>query len=517
MRSYPPGKVLYVSDSLGTPIHPRGIFNYSISILEILRSLGMEVTLVVEGRAGYGGYGLSGSLSGRLQAVAPRAADAIRIAEIQRYYNENEFLHTLHFSNRLAGLAARWWPALLRAGQRAVDRRRGPPQMVDDLDLGIDAVPKAGHLRLADRLLIVQDVYTRANLWASNTVGTVDLDASGYDVVFIDTPTNITPLNIAKERVVSVVHDLIPIREWNEGPWLRMFMSKLHSTIHNTGHFIFVSDATREDVHQNFPQLRDVPHTILYPAIRSALLASAQDGDDSPFSSALQENGARIRSGRIERNVERVPASALIALALGQITKDELRGILTAGTAWDPAVPFFATVVSDEPRKNIGIFIEAAEALRGLANIVILGQVDGGRHMGGRPDRYPNLHFTGYVSESEKLGFIRASSGLIFPSFSEGFGIPVVEGAVFGRPVICSDIPVFREITGGLATYIDPRSPQELVNAVRAILDRPEEAAENARSVRDLCLARYRQTVMAERLKGILSSLSRPLVPARAA
>ena len=42
-------KVLYISDSLGMPIHPRGIFNFSISLVEILKSAGASVDLVVEG------------------------------------------------------------------------------------------------------------------------------------------------------------------------------------------------------------------------------------------------------------------------------------------------------------------------------------------------------------------------------------------------------------------------------------------------------------------------------------
>ncbi len=69
------------------------------------------------------------------------------------------------------------------------------------------------------------------------------------------------------------------------------------------------------------------------------------------------------------------------------------------------------------------------------------------------PDRYDpgpdaNVHFPGYVSDAEKFAYFRGARGVVFASLSEGFGIPIVEGAVMGLPVLCSDIEVFREVAG---------------------------------------------------------------------
>jgi hypothetical protein len=45
---------------------------------------------------------------------------------------------------------------------------------------------------------------------------------------------------------------------------------------------------------------------------------------------------------------------------------------------------------------------------------------------------------------------------MLFPSFSEGWGMPLIETQAMGTPVICSDIPVFHEASSALATFINP-------------------------------------------------------------
>lgn len=45
---------------------------------------------------------------------------------------------------------------------------------------------------------------------------------------------------------------------------------------------------------------------------------------------------------------------------------------------------------------------------------------------------------------------------LLFPTFTEGFGLPLIEALSLKVPVIASDIPVFREIAGDIPDYLDP-------------------------------------------------------------
>jgi len=57
-----------------------------------------------------------------------------------------------------------------------------------------------------------------------------------------------------------------------------------------------------------------------------------------------------------------------------------------------------------------------------------------------------------------------------FPSFAEGFGLPPLEAMAAGVPVVCSDIPVFREVYGDAAGYVDPYRPESIAEGVRKIL-----------------------------------------------
>lgn len=60
------------------------------------------------------------------------------------------------------------------------------------------------------------------------------------------------------------------------------------------------------------------------------------------------------------------------------------------------------------------------------------------------------------LSDEEMVDILMQSRATLFPSFDEGWGLPIVESLSRGIPVICSDIPVHRECSQGCATYISP-------------------------------------------------------------
>lgn len=71
--------------------------------------------------------------------------------------------------------------------------------------------------------------------------------------------------------------------------------------------------------------------------------------------------------------------------------------------------------------------------------------------------------------------WVAGARALLFPSFAEGFGLPLVEALELGTPVIASDIPTFREIGQGIPTLIDPLDARGWANMVTDFMkDCPE-------------------------------------------
>jgi glycosyltransferase involved in cell wall biosynthesis len=77
---------------------------------------------------------------------------------------------------------------------------------------------------------------------------------------------------------------------------------------------------------------------------------------------------------------------------------------------------------------------------------------------------------TGFVPDSEIADLLKMAECLVFPSLSEGFGLPGLEALSVGCSVVCSSIPVFREIYGDAAVYFDPKNPKDLSKKIELIV-----------------------------------------------
>ncbi|TLM86374.1 glycosyltransferase family 4 protein [Pseudarthrobacter sp. NamE2] len=75
------------------------------------------------------------------------------------------------------------------------------------------------------------------------------------------------------------------------------------------------------------------------------------------------------------------------------------------------------------------------------------------------------------VTDEEYGALLRTATALVSLSRAEGYGLPLVEAMAVGTPVIASDIPIFREVGGDAASYVDPDSPQQFAQAVAALQD----------------------------------------------
>ena len=77
----------------------------------------------------------------------------------------------------------------------------------------------------------------------------------------------------------------------------------------------------------------------------------------------------------------------------------------------------------------------------------------------------------GYLESKDlKLLFDNAKA-YVFPSLSEGFGIPGLNAMAANIPVVCSDIPTLKEIYQDAALYFDPESPNDIAGKIKKVLE----------------------------------------------
>jgi glycosyltransferase involved in cell wall biosynthesis len=74
-------------------------------------------------------------------------------------------------------------------------------------------------------------------------------------------------------------------------------------------------------------------------------------------------------------------------------------------------------------------------------------------------------------TDADLATWLHHACALLFPSFAEGYGMPLVEALSRGVPVIASDLPVFREIAGDVPDYLDPLDGKGWMARIEAFAD----------------------------------------------
>ena len=129
--------------------------------------------------------------------------------------------------------------------------------------------------------------------------------------------------------------------------------------------------------------------------------------------------------------------------------------------------PTFVIVGTIEGRKNhlllLNVWKSLIEQLGNAApRLLIIGQRGwAANEIFERLDRDERLREfvveLGRCDDADLARHLGSARALLFPSFAEGYGLPLVEALAVGVPVIASDLPVFRELCGAIPTYLDAR------------------------------------------------------------
>lgn len=84
---------------------------------------------------------------------------------------------------------------------------------------------------------------------------------------------------------------------------------------------------------------------------------------------------------------------------------------------------------------------------------------------------YTNIHFTGFVTDEKLAWLYRHCETYIFPSLSEGFGLPGLEAMANGAPVASSNKTSLPEVYEKAALYFDPEDTQDIADKIRRIIE----------------------------------------------
>lgn len=116
-----------------------------------------------------------------------------------------------------------------------------------------------------------------------------------------------------------------------------------------------------------------------------------------------------------------------------------------------------------------------------------------------------------WVSDDEMRELYSVATVLAMPSFADGFSLPALEAMMAGLPVMMSDLPVYREVVGDVALFIDPNDLTSIADAMTTVATRPDVMGDlAARGYERANLFSWERTAL-----GTLASFDRALAAGR--
>src|SRR3989344_7517158 len=134
------------------------------------------------------------------------------------------------------------------------------------------------------------------------------------------------------------------------------------------------------------------------------------------------------------------------------------------------------------PHKNLGRLIEAFALLKQShpkLKLVLAGKKDMlyRRHAADvKTKGIQDVIFTGFVSEGQLRWLYENTTAYIFPSLSEGFGLPGLEAMVAGAPVVSSSATCLPEVYGEAVVYFDPLDVEDMAAKIASVIDSKAKA-----------------------------------------
>ena len=143
------------------------------------------------------------------------------------------------------------------------------------------------------------------------------------------------------------------------------------------------------------------------------------------------------------------------------------------------SAPYFLHVGTLAKHKNLPQLIEAFAKLDKHLKLVLVGGAPSSVHNSDVPNikaaiQKHNLQnqvvLTGYLSNAEVASWYVNAIGYVFPSYNEGFGLPILEAMQYKLPIIAANNTCLPEIAQGGALYFDPSNTDQLAVQMQAIV-----------------------------------------------
>ncbi len=175
---------------------------------------------------------------------------------------------------------------------------------------------------------------------------------------------------------------------------------------------------------------------------------------------------------------------------------------------------YILNVGTIEPRKNHKLLLDAFD--NGLfdkgVKLIFVGKIGWNvEELEERIKNHPKLnngfcHFVGLGDDA--LNYLYKHAFMVaFPTFNEGFGLPIIESLERGTPVLASDVPVLREVGGEYCDYFNPYDYKDFIDKLTEYLDDPEKYARAKEAIKDFKPFTWKET--SDRIISALDSLKK--------
>jgi glycosyltransferase involved in cell wall biosynthesis len=255
-----------------------------------------------------------------------------------------------------------------------------------------------------------------------------------YSPDFTAPPARATP------RIVTI-HDLAFLThpEWAPAPLRRYLSQVVPEQVRRANAIAVVSAATRQDVLERLDVSPDRVHLV-------------HNGVEDRFFSRQPLSSS-------ERNALSLPEAYLLMVG----TLEPRKNHLNVFRALDhlPSSLHLPLVVAGKRGWNDEPILAAAAPMVDAKRVALLD----------------------YVPEHLLPSLYTGASAVIYPSWTEGFGLPVLEALAAGVPVVTSTAPALREVGGDQVVYAEAGSPESIANAIQTALVADNDGLRNQRQV----------------------------------